>query len=260
MNTKRTILSEKELNLIEDIIAKYSVIVTFEQIYSILKKKMSRQSVRNLTNKLARNGWLVRIKKGIYSIASLEARGFLATPSFKIAQILVKDSYISFEAALQYHGMFDQMLKTIASISLKRYQIKEVHGTNYKFIRAKKGLFFGWEEKRVENYFVKVATPEKAILDMLSFKRNVYTVDLVLEKLREYKHQLEFARLNKFSRKHSKAVQRILGFLLDKVSLDSDYIYNLTKKDRGCSYMTKDSKKFDAKWRLYFHSNFGTLE
>ncbi|MBU2437144.1 MAG: hypothetical protein KKE55_05565, partial [Candidatus Omnitrophica bacterium] len=104
MDTKRTILSEKELNLIEDLIAKFGIIVSFEQIYSILKEKRNRQVVRNLVNKLTKNGWLVRIKKGMYAVASLESRGFLVTHTFKIAQILAPDSYISFEAALQHYG------------------------------------------------------------------------------------------------------------------------------------------------------------
>lgn len=256
MNTKRTILSERELNLIEEIIAQYGVIVSFDQIYNILKNKISRQAARNLISKLTENGWLVRIKKGTYSIASLETRGFLSTPAFKVAQVLVKDSYISFEAALQHYGMFDQMLKTIVSVSLSRCKTKEIQGTIYKFVKTKKTLFFGWEEKRIENYLVKVAAPEKAILDMLTFQKNIYTVDLVLEKLREYKKDFNLSHLIEFSKKHTKTAQRILGYLLDQLSIDSSQIYNLIKDSKDCSYMSKDSTEFNRKWRLYYHSHF----
>jgi len=53
MYTKRTILSEKESILIEDLIAKYGIILHFDQIQSFLKGKMGRQAVRNLISKLA---------------------------------------------------------------------------------------------------------------------------------------------------------------------------------------------------------------
>jgi len=180
----------------------------------------------------------------------------VTTPVFKVAQLLVRDSYVSFEAALQNYGMFDQMLKTIISVSLKRQRTKEIQGIAYKYIYGRKELFCGWEEKRIENYLVKVATPEKAILDMLTFKRGIYTVDMVLEKLTEFRRDFDFYHFNTLSKKHPKAVQRILGFLFDKLSIDSQHLYNSVKEDKGCSYMAPGSKKFNAKWRLYYHKHF----
>ena len=256
MSLKRTILSEKEIILIEDVIAEFGIIVTFEQVYSILKKTRNRQSARNLINKLTKNGWLVRIMKGVYAVASLESRGSLSIHPFKIARTLVNDSYISFEAALQYHGMFDQMLRTVVSISLKRRKDKDIHGVNYKFVKTKKDLFFGWSEERIENHLTNVASCEKAILDMLMFDRNEYYVDLVYEKLKEYKSKFDFALMGEFSVKYSKTVQRIAGFLFDKLSINSDYLYKLVGRRNGCSYMIKDSGKFNAKWSLYYCGRF----
>lgn len=256
MNTKRTILSEKESNLIEEIIAKYSTIVNFEQIYSILEGKITRQGTRNLVNKLSKNGWLVRIKKGLYFVAGLESRGSISIHYFKIAQILVKDSYISCEAALQHHGMFDQSLKVIVSISLKRLNIKEIQNTQFKFIKIKRDNYYGWQEDRIENYLVKIAIVEKALLDLLNFERNIYYVDLVFEILKEYHKDINFNKLIEFSKKQSITVQRIVGFLMDKLLLNSTEIYNSVKNKKNCSYMTNDSEKFNSKWRLYFHRAF----
>jgi predicted transcriptional regulator of viral defense system len=250
---KRTILSEKESLLIESLIAEYGVVVTFKQIYRVLKGKILTQSIKNLVNKLMRNGWLVRIKKGTYAIATLESRGFASIPTFKIAQILLKDSYVSFEAALQHHGMFDQQLKTVVSVARKRYPLKEIQGVRYKFILTKKRQFYGWQEERVENYVVRVATAEKALLDMLCFQRNLYSIDLVAEKLKNYKDSFDLDRLHEMCRKQSMTVRRILGFLLDKLAIDSGSIHRLISGAKDSSYMTKDSKKFDAKWRLYYH-------
>lgn len=258
MAMKRTILSEKELHLIEALVVKYGIVVTFNQIRSTLKNKISIQGIRNLANKLTKNGWLVGIKKGTYAITSLESRGFTTLSVFKIAQTLEKDSYVSFEAALQHHGMFDQHLKRIVSVSLKRRAAKEIQGTRYQFVKTKKELFYGWQQQRVENYLVNIASAEKALLDILSFKRDIYSIDLVLEKLKEHKESLDFKRLNKFCEKQTMAAKRILGFLFDKLAIDSSHIHDLTKASKNCTYMTKDSKKFNARWRLYFHKHFNS--
>lgn len=258
MAMKRTILSERELHLIEALIVKYGIVVTFGQIRSILKNKISVQGIRNLANKLTKNGWLVGVKKGTYAITSLESRGFTTLSVFKIAQTLEKDSYVSFEAALQYHGMFDQHLKRIVSVSLKRRAIKEIQGIRYQFVKTKKELFYGWQQQRVESHLVNIASAEKALLDMLSFKRDIYSIDLVLEKLKEHRDSFDFKQLDKFCEKQTMAVKRVIGFILDKLLIDSSHIYSLTKASKNCTYMTKDSKEFNAKWRLYFHKHFNS--
>jgi predicted transcriptional regulator of viral defense system len=256
MNTKKTILSERELILIEDMIAKYGLIVNFDQIYSLFQEKKDRQSVRKLVNKFTKNGWLVRIKKGIYSISNIESRGFLGIPSFKIAQVLVDDSYISFESALGHYGMFDQMLIDIVSVSLKQHKTKTIQGINYRYVKVKECLFSGWEEANIDGYVVKIATKEKAILDLLAFKRNLYTIDLVLEKMKEYQSNFNFQPLQEMSLQYSKTIQKMIGFLLDLLFLDSTFLYIRVQKDRGLAYMTKDSNRLSNKWHLYYDKHF----
>lgn len=257
MRTKKTILSEKELNLVEKLISEYGIIVDFEQIFKQLKEKLGRQGTRNLVSKLVKNGWLVRIKKGIYYITTLESRGVANISEFIIAQILEKDSYISFESALRYHKMFDQHIRTITSISLKQKKEKEIQGAIYDFVKTTEKNYYGWEETQIENRLVKIATSEKAILDMLAFRRTVHSIDLVLEKMREYRNDFDWNKLNELSRNQSATAQRILGFLLDKAEIDSEYLRKLVEKGNGRSgYMTKDSRLFNAKWRLYYHHHF----
>lgn len=256
MRTKNTILSKKESQLLKNLIIKYGVFVNFKQIYKELKSNISRQEARNLVSKLSQNGWLVRIKKGLYHIADLTTRGFIGASNLIIAQILNRDSYISMEAALQYYGMFDQYLRIITCISIKRHCIVKVQEINYQFIKTNEKRFYGWQRVRVQGKIVKIAVLEKAILDILHFKRTIYSVDVVLEKLKEHKNDFNLERLNRYSEKQTITVVRILGFLFDKIRVDSNFLYSLIKDQKGSSFMSKDSKIFNAKWRLYYHQHF----
>jgi len=256
MSTKGTILSQKESELLENLIAKVGLFVTFEQVVEELSCLMSRQEIRNLVSKLVKNGWLVRIKKGTYYITTLESRGTFNVSNFIISQVLSVNSYISCESALQHYGMFDQHLKTVKSVSLKKISKKEIQGTIFEFITTNKNNFYGWREFEMDGRLVKIATAEKAILDILNFKRTISSVDLILEKLRDYQGSIDIAKINEFSKNQSGTVQRILGFLFDKVGIDSSFFYNLIKGKTSNSHMTKDSKLFSAKWRLYYHNHF----
>lgn len=256
---KNTILSGSELKLLEDVISQHGVIVQFSQLAGLFKDK-SRQEIRNLISKLSKNGWLVRIKKGLYFIAGLESLGFLGLSIYKTAQLIEENSYVSFGAALQYHGMFDQALKTILSVTPKRHPEKCIGSACYKFITCRNELFYGWREERVENYLVKIAYPEKALIDMLCFHRTIHTVDVVLEKLKEHSKDLDFKRFDKFIEAQPMAVKRIAGFLLDKVDIDSGKIFKSTKQSKNSSFMTSDCKKFNAKWRLYYSEHFDGVQ
>lgn len=251
-----TILSEKQSFLIESLIAKYGLIIGFNQIYQELNQDYSRQQVRNLVSKMIGNGWLVRIKKGVYYITNLESRGFANVSVLVIAQTILEESYVSFEAALEYHGTFDQHVGTVYSLCLKKQAKKMIQGIRYQFIKTSEKNFYGWEQAQIEGRIVKVATLEKAIIDIIRSRRSIYSLDMVLEKLKEYKNNFDFEKLKEMTQGQSITVRKILGFLLDKAGIDSDLFRELLKNNKGASLMTKDSKVFNAKWNLYYHNHF----
>jgi predicted transcriptional regulator of viral defense system len=251
---KNTLLSERDLLLIEDIIVNYGSIVTFDQIFALFQGKKDRQSIRKMVHKLSNNGWLVRIKKGCYSVSSIESRGFLETPPFKIAQILEESSYISFEGALQYHNMFDQMLGTIVSISLKQSKERLVQNIHYRFVKVSERLYFGWNEYNLESYTIKIASKEKAILDFLAFNRNKYTIDLIKETLISHQSEFDCKEMQQMSLRYSFAVQKILGLICDMLTINSTFLYNKLKNNKNIAHMTGIDHKdhFNSKWRVYY--------
>lgn len=62
---KYTILSEKEANLLENIIVQYGRIITSQQILQVAKDYWDGKQAKNIITKLRKNGWLIRIKRGL---------------------------------------------------------------------------------------------------------------------------------------------------------------------------------------------------
>ncbi len=257
---KRTVLSEKEGKLLSELMAKFGEIVTFEEIFSLLKETQTRQVTRNLVHKLQNNGWLIRIKKGVYFISELNTLGYLTLNPYKTAQIISKDSYVSFENALQYHKMFNQLLKSFSSVSLKQYRDKTIDNTTFIFKKTKPDKFYGWQEEKVDNYSVKIATPEKAMIDILNFNRNLYSIDLVIEIFKEYLDEINLKRLVDFSERNNFVIVRIFGFLLDLIDEKSDDFYRLIKDRDDISRMTSAADLFSSQWRLYYNKELKRYE
>ena len=253
---KQSILSAKQSELLEKLIVSHGLVITSDQIIAAAKNNWDYKQAKNLITKLAQNGWFIRIKRGLYAISELAGRGFLSLSSYLVANLLVKDSYVSFESALQYHNMFDQLMSKTISVSLKTYKSARINNMEYDFVKTKDGLFFGFEEAQVENKIVRIATAEKALIDMINFHRSKLIIDVVIEKIVNYKNDLDFNRFIEYLLKFSGTTIKIFGLIFDFLDIDSNKLYGLIKCKKGTHWMLAGDKKFNAKWRLYYDEYF----
>jgi predicted transcriptional regulator of viral defense system len=160
---KQTLLSVKQSELLDNLVVKHGQIVTSGQILSQAEGFWDNKQAKNQVTKLVENGWLIRIKRGLYTISDLSTRGFLTLSPYVVANLLVLDSYVSFESALQQYGMFDQLTDKTISVALKMYKAVKINSTEYRFVKTKPEYFFGWQEVNIDNRNARVATPEKAL-------------------------------------------------------------------------------------------------
>ena len=149
---KQTILSAKQSDLLENLIVQHGQIVTSAQIFKQAEGSWDYKQAKNQITRLVRNGWLIRIKRGLYAISDLSSRGFLSLSPSVVANLLVPDSYVSFESALQHYGMFDQMTRKTVSVSLKAYQAVELAGVSYSFIKPNLNIILAGRSYRSEHF------------------------------------------------------------------------------------------------------------
>lgn len=131
-----------------------------------------------IIRRLVETGVLVKLERNKY----LVNRGNVH--EFAIANFLYQPSYISFESALNFHGILPQFSHEITSATVKKPLEKTVGGKIYRYNRIKKSLFWGYH-KTSDGFLV--AEPEKALLDMVYLSVKGYAVihpdDLIQERL-----------------------------------------------------------------------------
>lgn len=102
---------------------------------------------------------------------------------FRIANFLYEPSYVSLEAALNFHGILPQFPYEIASMTTRKSVTKTINDRVYRYVRIKKTLFWGYET--IQSFLI--AQPEKALLDLLYLKSKglalIHTNELDLSKL-----------------------------------------------------------------------------
>ena len=253
---KQTLLSSKQNDLLEELMATHGLIVTSDQIINAARKNWDYKQAKNTITKLTDSGWLIRIKRGIYTISELSNRGTLSLSPYLIANLLVNDSYVSFESALQTHNMFDQLLNQILSVSLKTYKTARLDNLEYRFVKTKPCLYFGFEKVQIDNKTTQIATAEKALIDMVNFRKSKLTLDVVIKKLLQHRHDLNFKRFDEYLSRFPVTTIKIFGLIFDFLDIESTRLYELIKNKRATHWMLPGDGKFNAKWRMYYNEYF----
>ena len=163
---------------------------------------------------------------------------------------------MSYESALSYYGMFDQLTSKVISIAKSRYKAARLGSTEYSFVNVKDQFFFGWQEVTIDGKVARIATAEKALIDIIHFHKSKYTVDLVIEKLQEHRESLDMEKMCEYVSKMSTTTIKIFGFILDLLHIDSSNLYESMKTRRSTHWMLVGDRKFNAKWRLYYDEYF----
>ena len=253
MEITHTILSQKDLDLLEAVVLRCGKIVSFDQIQAAIGENATRGAVRKRVAQMSKAGWLIRLKRGLYLVVTdISTLGFADVSDLVIAQALNEEAYISFESALQYHGLFDQLLTRIDAVTTRATKTYQVLQTTYTFSKIKQKLFFGFTQETLNGQTVNIAEQEKAILDILYFRATAYAVSLVLEKLQVYEDEFDFAKLKDYSSRYSLGMVRKVGFLLDRLEIDTADLWSDEVKQNSYNKLTQDADQFNAKWRLYY--------
>ena len=255
LHMKRSLLNENEYQLLEDAIVMHGAVVRFSELHQLFNKDI--QYTRKRISKLVEDGWLTRIKKGLYVISDLSTRGSLAVDQRAVVNLLVDNAYISFQTALQFHGYFDQLLAVVISVSIERHKTRKVGFSTYNFVYTQEKYFYGWKTHSLDGLEVKIASFEKALIDMIQFHRTNYSTDIVMEKLIDYQNEIDQNQLLKYLLKSNLTTRRIFGFLLDCVGMDTSQLLDSTISSTSVSSIAESENKiYNHKWKLYYDEFF----
>lgn len=119
-------------------------------------------------SRLARRGDLIRLQRGLFVVAP-ELSGQTLSREL-IANHLYGPSYVSFESALSYHGIIPERVHMVRSATFRRSRQVETQLGVFQYTTVPENYYpigitqMLYEE---ENYSFLMASPEKAICDLI---------------------------------------------------------------------------------------------
>ncbi|RPH74615.1 MAG: hypothetical protein EHM80_17670, partial [Nitrospiraceae bacterium] len=131
---------------------------------------LGRQAANLVLSRLARKGWLRRLRRGVYAVVPLgssSARPVVDSP-LAVAAELFRPCYISGWTAAEYWGLTEQIHNVVAVYSSKpqRQSHLKIGGVNYLVRRVPQDAIFGTTKVWFGRVAVPMATVHRTVIDM----------------------------------------------------------------------------------------------
>jgi len=122
-------------------------------------------------SRLARKGWLIRLRRGVYGVVPLASQ--TATPvtedSFAVAMRLFVPCYLSGWTAAEHWGLTEQVHNAVAVYSAKpqRQSMQVIGGVTYRVRRISVNAIFSTTRFWSRTVPIEIATVHRTLIDIL---------------------------------------------------------------------------------------------
>lgn len=181
-------------------------LVADEPVFSSALLLSGDESVRQVRLQLWRwtkAGRLFQLRRGIYVLAPTWRK--MEPHPFLVANRLQRGSYVSLQAALAWHGMIPEHVPVVTSVGPGRPEtIRNPLGV-FQFNHLTDRLRFGYARKEVTSgQFAFVASPEKALLDLVHLTPGADSGDYLRELRLQNASAIRLTVLNELAQRSGK--------------------------------------------------------
>jgi len=183
-------------------------ILAGEPVFSSALLRAGDVDPTDLASQLSRwvaSGRLIRLRRGVYAIGTPYRRR--EPHAFEIANVLARPSYVSLESALAFHGLIPEAVFTTTSVTAARPELLETPLGRFDYRHISPSLLWGYAEERLgadAPSTALVATPEKALLDLIYLRPGGDSVAFLRELRLDRLDSIDVGRLHSFAERTGK--------------------------------------------------------
>ena len=164
----------------------------------LLAGDVTQENVRLQLTRWTKNGKLYQLRRGIYALAppyqSVKPHPFL------VANLLQRASYVSLQSALAFHGMIPETVQITISVTAGRPGRRNTPLGVFEYRHIQRGLLRGYrmiDMDTVPGQQALVATPEKALLDLIYLQPGGETSNYLQELRLQNLEKIDIDELNR---------------------------------------------------------------
>ena len=137
-------------------------------------RKVDPQMDRRRLTEWQEKGYIQKVRRGYYVFTDFALN---ESTIFLVANKIYQPSYISFETALSHYHFIPESVFALTSATPKKTATFTASLGTFVYHTLKKSQMFGYTLLPHDSQRIRIAYPEKAILDYLYFRRDLKTAD-----------------------------------------------------------------------------------
>lgn len=183
---------------------------------------IKRNYAAQVIMRLKRENAIIEFEKGKYILEGTEN-------PLSIGCFSIKPSYISFKTALAFYKFIKNNEEEIYLATPKRKASFRFHSHVFRYIFFKSYKFFGFTDTIIERKSIKIALPEKAIVDSIMLQEYGPEIEEIIRIVNDRRGDFSIDRMIKYAiRMNDKSLIARLLFILHsaglEVNIDEKYL------------------------------------
>ena len=229
------------------------MVLTFGDVESIVG---NRNTAARIVADYEDKGILIRIKKNLYAVASLENGGFIPN-EYQIGCYLKPNAFISHHSAFVFRGFYNQVYSTVDVSSPTRFGNVFFAGKEYRHHYSSV-----LEQVETVGNAIRVTTMERTIVDSIKDMKKTMELEELIRCIEMVPWAKEDRLVHLLSLYENRLLWKKVGFLLKNCSIKfelTDSFFETCRQNGGNSlgYFSseeKTSQRYDKEWGLYVPS------
>lgn len=210
---------------------------------------VSMAKAYEILRRLKAEGLVRPVEAGKYLLLGFQPERVLSNPLF-IATRLAHPAYVSYWSALHFHGLTEQVPRTVFVATTRKRRPLEFDGTRFVFVRVAPYKFFGYQREVIGDLPVLVAEVEKALVDSLDQLRYAGGLLEVAKALYQARGQLDLERLVEYAnRMRNRSLSSRLGYLLERFGQPVEGL-NISQSFVRLDPQGKAEGPYNRRWRV----------
>ncbi len=240
-------------------------VISLEDAASILK--MPEAQAATFVSRLCKNGWLSRIRRGMYIPVAIESKNVdpVSEDSWAIAQRLFEPCYIGGWSAAEHWDLTEQIFRSVVVVTARKVRSKKIEagGAEYFLKMTTNEKLFGTTEVWRNNAKVKVSDPSKTVVDIFNAPEIGGGIRPAFDILKNYlssKNKNLDLLIQYGEKTKNGTVFKRLGFLVEKKYPQEKSFLERCQFRISKGYSQLDpalkSDKIISKWKLWIPSSW----
>lgn len=188
----------------------------------LLAGNVNPAHVRRQLSRWVKSGRIYQLRRGLYALAPPFQK--VKPHPFLIANRLAHGSYVSLQSALAYYSLIPEYVPVTTSITSGRPGRWKTPLGYYEFRHVKTNLFFGYRLLDLgDKLQAFVASPEKALLDLVHLEPGSDSPDYLRELRLQHLDQLDLDELQQqVDQTHSPKLKRAVEIVINLTEVEAE--------------------------------------